>query len=405
MIRKLRLKFIASALVSVLITLVLLMGAINIYNYRTIAHNADQILYILKENHGVFPDLDDPFGTMHKPDDYSKETRFESRYFMVEMDTDGSILMTNTSKIQAIGIAQVIRYAQKVYSSDEQSGYVNNYRYLQYHDGSTTCLLFLDCNRSLHNFYNFFITSIVVSLIGFILVAILIVLLSSRAVKPLVESYEKQKRFITDAGHEIKTPLSTIQADLTVLEMDGLQNEWTDDIKYQTKRLSKLTNDLIYLSKMEETPVDEMLEFPLSDVVSETAASFEARAITENKTVQTDIEKNITYKGDQAKIEQLVTILLDNACKYSNPNGKILLSLHRKSKGIQLMVYNTCDSIDKENINHFFDRFYRQDASHNSQTGGYGIGLSIAQAIVQAHKGKIVATTSDEKSLEIDVTL
>ena len=218
-----------------------------------------------------------------------------------------------------------------------------------------------------------------VSLIGFILVAILIFLLSSRAVKPLVESYEKQKRFITDAGHEIKTPLSTIQADLTVLEMDGLQNEWTDDIKCQTKRLSKLTNDLIYLSKMEETPVDEMLEFPLSDVVSETAASFE---------------------GDQAKIEQLVTILLDNACKYSNPNGKILLSLHRKSKGIQLMVYNTCDSIDKENINHFFDRFYRQDASHN-----YGIGLSIAQAIVQAHKGKIVATTSDEKSLEIDVTL
>ena len=289
------------------------------------------------------------------------------------MDTDGSILMTNTSKIQAIGIAQVIRYAQKVYSSDEQSGYVNNYRYLQYHDGSTTCLLFLDCNRSLHNFYNFFITSIVVSLIGFILVAILIILLSSRAVKPLVESYEKQKRFITDAGHEIKTPLSTIQADLTVLEMDGLQNEWTDDIKYQTKRLSMLTNDLIYLSKMEETPVDEMLEFPLSDVVSETAASFEARAITENKTVQTDIEKNITYKGDQAKIEQLVTI--------------------------------PCDSIDKENINHFFDRFYRQDASHNSQTGGYGIGLSIAQAIVQAHKGKIVATTSDEKSLEIDVTL
>lgn len=130
-----------------------------------------------------------------------------------------------------------------------------------------------------------------VSLIGFILVAILIILLSSRAVKPLVESYEKQKRFITDAGHEIKTPLSTIQADLTVLEMDGLQNEWTDDIKYQTKRLSMLTNDLIYLSKMEETPVDEMLEFPLSDVVSETAASFEARAITENKTVQTDIEK------------------------------------------------------------------------------------------------------------------
>ena len=160
MIRKLRLKFIASALASVLITLVLLMGAINIYNYRTIAHNADQILYILKENHGVFPDLDDPFGTMHKPDDYSKETRFESRYFMVEMDTDGSILMTNTSKIQAIGIAQVIRYAQKVYSSDEQSGYVNNYRYLQYHDGSTTCLLFLDCNRSLHNFYNFFIFSL-----------------------------------------------------------------------------------------------------------------------------------------------------------------------------------------------------------------------------------------------------
>lgn len=248
------------------------------------------------------------------------------------------------------------------------------------------------------------LTSLAVSLLGFGAVLVLMIFLSGRIVKPFLENYEKQKRFITDAGHELKTPLTIIDTDIEVMKMDGIQNEWLEDIQQQTKRMAELTNNLILLAKLEETTEKlTMIEFPLSDVVEETFMSFQALAKAQDKKLNANIEKMVSYVGDENAIRRLVMILLDNAIKYSDEHGTIDLSLETQKNSIKLQVFNTTSKINRQDLNYLFDRFYRADRSRNSQTGGYGLGLSIALAIVNAHKAKIYTTSDDERSLKITV--
>lgn len=181
---------------------------------------------------------------------------------------------------------------------------------------------------------------------------------------------------------------------------------WLPDIQEQTKHLTFLTNNLITLSRMEEERTRlQMIDFPFSDVVEETVKSFQALARTQNKTFETSIQPMISLYGDEKSLTQLVSILLDNAMKYSTPEGEISLCLEKAGNNVKLSVYNTADSINREQLPHLFDRFYRTDKSRSSRTGGYGLGLSIAAAVVNTHKGKITATTQDEHSLLIAVTL
>lgn len=254
------------------------------------------------------------------------------------------------------------------------------------------------------SFRTFVFTSAVVSITGLLAVMLLLIFLSGRIVKPFSENYEKQKQFITDAGHELKTPLTIIDADAEVLEMDIGENEWLGDIRMQTKRLAQLTNSLIQLSRMEEQPQVEKIEFPLSDLVEETVETFHALAKTQNKNLTSRIQPMLSMKGDEKAIRQLVTILLDNAVKYSDDGGKIELTLEKQKNLIRLSVFNTAESVPKESLAHLFDRFYRADQSRNSRTGGYGLGLSIASAVAAAHKGRIQAATQDERSLLIMVS-
>ena len=154
----------------------------------------------------------------------------------------------------------------------------------------------------------------------------------------------------------------------------------------------------------EEQPKTQMIEFPLSDIVEESIEAFRALAKTQDKSLVSNIQSMISMYGDEKALRQLVTILLDNAVKYSQKGGEISLTLESKKNSIKLCVFNTTEFISKEQLNCLFDRFYRTDQSRNSQTGGYGLGLSIASAIVEAHKGKITASTKDEKSLNIMAT-
>lgn len=278
---------------------------------------------------------------------------------------------------------------------------MDDYRYTTYTVGNEIHIIFLDYGREMTSFRSFLFTSMGVSVVGLMAVLFLLIFLSGRIVKPFSENYEKQKRFITDAGHELKTPLTIIDADAEVLEMDIGENEWLRDIQTQTKRLAQLTNSLILLSRMEEQPRTERIEFPISDLVEETVETFQALAKTRNKNLSANIQPMLSMSGDEKAVRQLITILLDNAIKYANDVGRIEITLKKQKNMIYLSTFNTVESISKENIMHLFDRFYRVDQSRNSQTGGYGLGLSIASAIVNAHKGKITASTEDEKSLLI----
>ena len=405
MIRKLRMKFIAISMISTMTVLFLIIGSINLLNYREMSTNADIILSILIENDGRLPD--DVYQSQHKKHaNISPETSFESRYFTVFIKNNAQEYDIDTDKIAAVDQEKAARFAQKIKNSKERQGFISKYRYIRQDTSNGTKIYFLDCTKSMTAFKNFLVSSIFVSIFGVSAVFILVLLLSKKAIEPVVESYEKQRRFITDAGHEIKTPLTIIDADTTILEMEYGESEWLSDINVQTKRLTDLTNDLIYLSKMEEEGTKAaMIEFPFSDVVEEVAQSFQNLAKVQNKKFVTNITPMISLKGDEKAIRQLISILLDNAVKYCGENGEICLSVWKKGKNTMLSVYNTTEEMKKENLNHLFDRFYRTDASRNSQTGGYGIGLSIAKAVTTAHKGKIQASSEDGRSLLITVTL
>lgn len=403
MIKKLRIKLIAASMASLFLVLFVIGGIVGILNYRKIVEDADRILEILEENAGKFPQKF-PGDRKDERPRMSPEVPYESRYFSILLNENGDIILTDTSKIVSIDTTKAIEYASEVWEKEMEKGFLDDYRYWRCSSNGEIRIIFLDCRRQLDNFQNFLLTTFGVSSIGLLSVFILMVYFSARIIKPFSDNYEKQKRFITDAGHELKTPLTIIEADTEVLEMDFGENEWLQDIQGQTKRLADLTNTLVMLSRMEEGANKDMkIELPLSDIVEEVCHTFQAPAKVQKKTLDNAIEPMISMKGDEKAIRGLITILLDNAVKYTNENGQISISLEKKKNRIYLSVFNTTEQISKEQIAHLFDRFYRTDASRNSQTGGYGLGLSIAAATVEAHKGKIIAETEDEKSLRITV--
>lgn len=404
MIKKLRRKLVITSMVSLFLVLLVIEGIVGILNYRKIVTDADRILMILEQNDGKFPregHLD-----RNKTGRMSAEMPYESRFFSAILNDVGKVVAADTGKIASVDTSAAMEYAQNVWKTGKMQGFMEDYRYLVCASGSGSGvrIIFLDRGRELSNFNNLIMTGLGVTALGLTAVFILMMLLSARITKPFVENYEKQKRFITDAGHELKTPLAIIDADAEVLEMDLGENEWLKDIQSQSKRLAGLTNDLIILSRMEETGQETtMVDFPFSDMVEETVNTFQTLAKAQNKTLVSEITPMISMRGEEKALSRLVTILLDNAVKYSEDGGRVLVRLEKERKRIRLSVFNTTEHIAREHLEHLFDRFYRTDSSRNSQTGGYGLGLSIAAATAEAHKGKITAATEDEHSLLITV--
>lgn len=237
------------------------------------------------------------------------------------------------------------------------------------------------------------------------MVFILIFIFARIVVKPVAETYEKQKQFITDANHELKTPLTVIGANCDILEMENGENEWTNSIRNQVENLTDLTNKLVFLSRMDEESVKvNMSEISLSEIVADAAKPYIALALSSNKKFETKIEKDITVKGDADLLHKLITLLLDNAFKYSNDAGSIELSL-AVGKNKSITVTNTTDGVPQNDLDKIFERFYRLDKSRNSETGGHGIGLSVAKAIAELHKGKISVLSPDGKKIVFTVVL
>ena len=270
MIRKLRTKFIVISMLSLFTVLTIIIGGVNIVNYRGIVDDADSVLTLLSQSGGTFPEKPSDVKWQETgPRFQSQELIFEIRFFSALVDNDGNVISTDNAKIAAVDAEQVGTYAQTVWQKRRERGFINDYRYVLYEEGANHRVIFLDCGRMIAGFEAVLFTSTGISVVGFMAVFLLILLISGRIIRPVCAAYEKQKRFITDAGHELKTPLTIIDADAALLAMDFGTNEWLDDIRMQAKRLSTLTNDLIYLSRMEETDKMELIELPISDLVSD----------------------------------------------------------------------------------------------------------------------------------------
>ena len=424
MIKKLQAKLILACMFSLAVVLLVILGGVNLMSYQKVVSDADTVLSLLAANDGAFPKLrapqeekDEgyfaPFGTPGgKPNLFnqrimSPETPYESRFFSVLLGEDGQAVETDTGQIAAVDAEQATDYAQKAAASGKTSGFLDDYRFLVQNESGGIRVIFLDCGRSLSSFRTTLLASVSLAVLGLAAVLFLLLILSRRIVRPMAESYEKQRQFITDAGHELKTPMTIISADADLAEMECGENQWLTDIRRQAQRLTALTNDLIYLSRMEEEqPKLQYIDFPISDVVEEMAQSFAAPARSQDKDFQVQVQPMLSFKGDEKGIRQLVSILLDNALKYSSPGGQLALRLEKQGRNLLLTVSNTCAQLmEQDKLPHLFDRFYRTDQSRNSQSGGYGLGLSIAKSIVSAHKGKIRAESPDGTQLTIQVTL
>ncbi len=400
MIKKLKIKFISLAMSAVFVLLAVIVAGMNIINYNSVIDECDEILSILSQNQGMFPELNDKPNNKLPPN-FSPETPYESRHFSVMFNSSGEILDINTTQITSIDGETAIEYAEKAIEKNKLQGFVGNFRYEISGEMNGIRVTFLDCGRRIDAFNSFLYASIGMAILGFIAVFIVISVLSGKILKPIIESYEKQRQFITDAGHEIKTPLTIINANVDILEMElGEGNECLQDIQQQTKRLRVLTDDLVMLSRMEESEATMLkIDFPLSEIVYEASRSFLSLAATDNKQFICNIEPMISFNGNDKAISQLVYLLLDNALKYSPTGGEISLTLMKKNKNIHLSVFNSTEfEVTPEQLKLVFDRFYRTDNSRNSETGGHGIGLSIAKAIVTAHGGDISAWTNDGHS-------
>ena len=406
MIKKLRIKFILIAMLSLFGVLAVIVTSINVLNYKELVYSADETIKRLEDTGAIMPQY--PPSLDITPDgeggEFNTMLPSDIRYLSVVYNSEGYILSIKKGNMN-LDNNEALTLSEAAYNKGGEWDFYGNYRYHIHFTQETIQVTLLDCTRVLDTYSNFLRISLIISASGLVAVLALIYILSGIVVKPIAKNIEKQKRFITDAGHELKTPITVIDADAELVELDYGENEWLTDIKKQTKRLATLTKDLIYLSRVEEDGYKPAcLDFPISDMISERAMSFLAIAKTKGKELSLSIEPMLSFNGDEKSISQLVSLLMDNAIKYSAKDDTIEINLEKHGKNIIFSVINSAPNIAPEELDRLFDRFYRGDKSRSAE-GGYGLGLSVAKAIAEAHRGKIHASLSQDKRLEISVVL
>ena len=394
MIYRLRKKFILISASSILIVFTAIFSVMCLVSFLQLNRTMDLLTDAIASNDGEFPEFKAavrllPSGGLSSyVDVITEETKFSTRFFTVWLDKEEKIDRVNVDSVFSISEAQAQEYAAEAVEKGKERGWLSVYRYKMVHTEKETEVVFV--NGAMHRTMagRFLLTSFLVLFGSGVIILGLFILLSKRAVKPVAESYEKQKQFITDANHELKTPLTLILSNLEIVEAEIGQNEWLDDIRIEGERMGMLVNQLVTLSRMDEEQSGLTMErFDLSGAVEDTVSEFQPLAEEREKTLTANIEPSVFYRGEENLIRRLVSILLDNAVKYCDPGGQITLSVSKRRHPV-LVVENTYRDVDQIALEKLFDRFYRADKARTFD-GGFGVGLSIARGIARQHHGDI----------------
>lgn len=391
MIRSLRRKFILTAMASLVGTMVVLCTAIGIGNHCITTSRADRVIVLLHQNGGVFF----PPGPRSDPAGFdfqvTPETPFETRYLIVKLTAQNKIKSADFDHIAALDRQSVAGIVRQIIETGAARGYVSHYRFGVFpeRDGGSTIVV-LDCFLQLQSSNNMLRVTGAIFLACVAAVFILLLFLSKRAIRPFADNLERQRQFITDASHELKTPLAILSADLGLLEDAYGNDKWLKSARSQIVRLDKLVQNLVELSRTEETvKEDAMAYFSVSEAAQASADTFQLLAEADGKSLSAEIGEGIKLKGVQDNFFRLFSILLDNAVKYSEPGGVIRFSVAQRGRNIYITTSNPCAGVNAAQLPRYFDRFYRADSSRARATGGYGIGLSTAKAIAVRHRGRI----------------
>lgn len=413
MIYRLRRKFIIICTVSIVAVFTVMFSLICLFSAISTDSTLDMLTDAIAEGRGRFPDSFDnvpgspPGGKGdRKPENIiNGETRFSTRHFTVDFDDDGDVIRINTDAIHTVDEDTAEDYAEDVLESGKVRGWYKNFRYKVYQTEKGSSVTFVDAEMTRAQARSFIVSAFTVLAVSFAIVLLLIIILSKRAVRPAAESYEKQKQFITDASHELKTPLTLILADLDIAESELGKSEWLDDIRAEGGRMAELVSQMVTLTRMdEEQPRLVMSRFSISDTLLDTVSEFEALAKARGKSLSAEAAPGIMTEGDEAAIRRLFSILLDNAVKYCDVGGEIRVRLISKHRSCIVTVENSYAAAEQVEIGRLFDRFYRADKARTAGSG-FGIGLSIAKATVTAHKGEICAYRPDGSHIGFRVRL
>ena len=430
MIRRLQRRMILVVLAGLLLASAGVVLAINWMNWSSLESQAGQVLDMLEENGGRRPALLEPEGVwedqeavpdrwngMRKegpggPDDWLRgnnalmNAASMSIYYSAVIDRDGQVLSWYSDRTDLYTDQEIAEMARWAVQSGAARGRKGIWFYSLTENNGEWQLIVVDSRLELQNAGSVLRLTVLVALIEDALLSLGAVWLIRRLIRPVAEAMEKQKQFVWDASHELKTPLAVISANADVLAAEAGESKPLQYIQSEVQRTDRLIQNLLTLARMEKGAAQAAREtFDLSRALLEVALPFESAVFEEGKTLEIAIPDGVEYTGDQEMIKQLAVILLSNAEKYSDPGGRIRVSLEAKSDKRILKVFNTGPAIPPEAQQRIFDRFYRVDSSHNREIEGNGLGLAIAQSIVSAHKGKITVRSAEGEGTEFTVTL
>ncbi len=378
---KMRIRFVLLALVSLLLIQSVIVGVSIYHNYQDLVTKSDMLISQIHNS---------PSGM--------------SRYFSVKIPAGKGAVYPDAVQHVTITPEEAAAFARRALEKNREKGFVEGYRYRVYRNESGTKIYFLFRESGMEMCRAAAENMILVSLLGLLTIGAVLIPVSGWVVKPLVENHSKQKQFITAAGHQLKTPLTVISTNAQLLETEIGQNQWLEGIEKQVVHLTQMTCDLVALSKAEEYDNPLVREsFSFSDALRDVLETYEVIAKQKGLRMEHILADGITYSGNQAEIQQLFQILLENACKYTSGNGTIRVMAKRTLRGVDLRVANTAQMLPGEDTKTLTQRFFR--GKNAAGKAGFGLGLSIAQAIANRHNGRLTVTAATEGEFCVEVVL
>ena len=416
MIRRLRRRMTLMVIAVLILVSAGIVLAIHLSNERSIAAQAEETLSALTENGSTAsretasPRPDERSGGLFRKNGDRRGNRGQppevrsgrdaaaaglSSTYTITLNGDGSMASWTSDRTDLYTDEQVAAIAENALSDGCETGRIGTQFYRKTVKNGQTVLTVLDARLDYLSASNMLRSTILIAAVSCVLLSLFAWLLIRRMVQPVEDAFTRQKQFISDASHELKTPLAVISANAEVLEQEIGENEFLSYIRSEVRRTDTLVSNLLTLARMDRGAEAEMKKFDLSRAMLDVILPFESTVYEAGKSMDTDIPEEISCTGNEEMIKQLVVILLSNALKYSNEGGRIEVSMATRGKQREIRVFNTGEPISPEDREHIFDRFWRADPAHGRETGGHGLGLAIARTIVETHRGRITVENSE----------